>query len=207
MEEEALKKMETEAKLQADDLAASKKFMEDKDKERKDFQKTLDDKLSLSPDATDPFAKYQTELDALKVFYDESVLIAEELGIDVTSITQKYQDKKGEIIKAGEEAVAKDIQANAEKRAKEFNAEIDALSSAFQGFGQVFTAMSDLIGEEGEKSAVSKRRLLYFRLRSIQLVQYQALQSTLPPTQLNAVTFGAAGIAQFATGLAQILSI
>jgi hypothetical protein len=206
LEEEALKKMETEAKLQADDLAASKKFMEDKDKERKDFQKTLDDKLSLSPDATDPFAKYQTELDALKVFYDESVLIAEELGIDVTSITQKYQDKKGEIIKAGEEAVAKDIQANAEKRAKEFNAEIDALSSAFQGFGQVFTAMSDLIGEEGEKSASFQKALTLFQIAIDTASAISSLTKHSSANPANAVTFGAAGIAQFATGIAQIIT-
>jgi hypothetical protein len=205
MEDEALKKMETEAKLQADDLAASKKFMEDKDKERKDFQKTLDDKLSLSPDATDPFAKYQTELDALKVFYDESVLIAEELGIDVTSITQKYQDKKGEIIKAGEEAVAKDIQANAEKRAKEFNAEIDALSSAFQGFGQVFTAMSDLIGEEGEKSSSFQKALTLFQIGLDTASAISSLTKMSSANPANSVTFGAAGIAQFTTGLAQIL--
>jgi hypothetical protein len=207
-EADRLKKIEEENKLIADEVEYKKKAQAELDALDIEIeQEALDKKIAdqqAEAEAKEQvrvalLTDRQLEIEEVMAHYDALLAIAEEYGLDTTELRAKQAAEIAKIEKKGADETAKITQENAAKR-------LAATQSMFQGLGELAQAGAALFaGEAGKSSRIGK----VLTLAQIAFDTASAISSLTRNSEgnpANALTFGAAGIAQFATGLARILA-
>lgn len=141
----------------------------------------------------------QVEIDALTLQYALLLEAAAQYGIDVTALKEKQALEQSEIEKKYADKSLKEQQEAQQVR-------LQALQSTFQGFGDLVVASFDLIGGEGEKAAKFQKIATLAKIAFDTAAAISSLVAASSANPANAVTFGAAGIAQYVTGIARIIA-
>jgi hypothetical protein len=138
------------------------------------------------------------ELEELQAHFNDLMHLADEYGIDTADLKKKQAEEQAAIEKKYADETVKKEKETLDKR-------LAAQQAMFSALGNLATAAGDLFaGEAGRQSKVSKA----FTLAQIAIDTASAISSLTRNSEsnpANAVTFGAAGVAQFAAGLARIL--
>ena len=141
----------------------------------------------------------ELELQQLEEHYATLLAAAEEFGLDTTALKEAYAKQQADIEKGYAEKTAKELYDIQQAR-------LAALQSAFSAFGDFVTATFDLLGGEGEKAAAFQKVATLAKIAFDTAAAISSLVAFSESNPANAVTFGAAGIAQFVAGLARILA-
>lgn len=193
---------------------------EKKDKENKeaDLKKEMDYWAQVA-DERAKFLEDQASADAeIKEFNNEALL--SERDLELLGVEEQYQKLLGHVEKYGgdkaalTEAYRKRIQEINDKYDKEqkekddltLKERMEALEKAFVGFGNLAMATYDLLGKEGEKGAEFQKIATLAKIAFDTAAAITSLMAASEGNPLNLLTSGAAGIAQFAAGLARILT-
>lgn len=145
------------------------------------------------------FSEQELEIQVLQDHYARLLQIAEQYGLDTTKLKEAYAKKQSEIEKKYADKTAKEQQ-------ESMKARLSALQSSFQAFGDFTTAMFDLLGTEAEDSSAVQKVATLAKIAFDTAQAISSLMAAAEANPTNAVTFGAAGAAQFIAGLARILS-
>lgn len=141
----------------------------------------------------------QVELDALNLEYALLLEAAQRYGIDVAALKERQAIEQAEIEKKYADKALKE-QYDAQQ------ARLTALQSTFQSFGDLVVSTFDLIGGEGEKSANFQKVATLAKIAFDTAAAISSLVAASNANPANAVTFGAAGIAQYVSGIARIIA-
>ncbi|PHN06937.1 coiled-coil domain-containing protein [Flavilitoribacter nigricans] len=136
-------------------------------------------------------------LQELDAHYQDLIRLAEQYGLDTNDITEAYRVKR---LKTEQEFNKKEQQEIFQQQ----QARLAVLQETFTAFGNLASSAFDLlISKEGEHVAAQKiATLAQIALDTASAISSLTANSEANPT--NAVTFGAAGIAQFIAGIARI---
>lgn len=177
------------------------------EKNRKDFEAARDEHEAEK-------AAAQAEIDAatrevllseqeqtlfdLEEHYRKLTEQATKYGIDTSKITEAYEKEKADIVKEQADKALKTEQEAYAKRTQ-------LLANAFKGVGEVISATFDLLGDQaGENNKLQKAAALA-QIAFDTAAAISSLTRNSQANPANAFTGGLAGVAQFASGLAQIL--
>ena len=141
----------------------------------------------------------EAEIESLQNHYAVLLSLADQYGIDTASLRKKQEEEIAEINKkyADEEA----------QRQYETNqARLAALGSMFTEFGNLVSGTFDLLAGEGEKSAAFQKVATLAKIAFDTAAAISSLVAASEANPANALTFGAAGVAQYVSGLVRILS-
>lgn len=170
--------------------AAKREYLEGKTKAEAELKEFSDEAL---------FTEKQLEIQALEEHYATLLKLAEQYGIDTTSLKEAYAKKQADIEKKFADKTTAD-QVEAQK------ARLAALQSAFTAFGDVTTALFDFLDNQSEESAALQKVATLAKIAFDTAAAISSLVAASNANPANAVTFGAAGIAQYVSGIARILS-
>jgi tape measure domain-containing protein len=175
------KTAEHNAKLVKIEEEKKKKEREDKEKLRKDYEDELKDLNNLELKVGDDL---YTALDA---HYEKLIQQADQLGLSRYEITEKWEKKKAELENASRLA------------------QLSAYGDAFGKLGDVISKFTDDQAKQSRDWVILQRglSLAQIAIDTARAISSLVAASSANPT--NAVTFGAAGAAQFIAGIAQIL--
>lgn len=146
------------------------------------------------------------QLDQVNAHYAELISEADKYGIDITDLVTKYEAERKKITDEynKKEVDAKIKTADDIRKVNEQRTRNEI--SAFKSFGDAVTGFIDEIDKEGSKHAEFRKTLALFQIGVDTASAISSLVAAASANPTNAVTFGAAGIAQFAAGLVQILA-
>jgi len=145
------------------------------------------------------FTERELEIAMLQQHYDQLLTLASQYGINRTGLEEALRKKLAEVNeKYDKEGAKKQYEAN--------QARLKALGDSFSALGDVVAATGELFAEEAGKSATVSK---IFTLAKIAFDTASAISSLVAASSANptnAVTFGAAGIVQYAVGIVRILA-
>jgi uncharacterized protein YoxC len=139
------------------------------------------------------------ELETLQAHYDQLLFIAQKYGLDTTALKAKQAEDQAAIEKKYADKALTDQQEAQQAR-------LAGLQSMFTEFGNFVTATFDLLGGEGEKAATFQKVATLAKIAFDTAAAISSLVAASEANPTNAVTFGAAGIAQYVAGFARIIS-
>jgi myosin heavy subunit len=144
-------------------------------------------------------SELEMELLLLEQHYMNLLQAAEQYGIDSTALSDAYAKKRSDI-------ETKYAQKTADEEAAITSARLAALQSSLSAFADLTSATIDyLAGEEAESAEFQKVATLA-KIAFDTAAAISSLTAAANANPANAVTFGAAGVAQFVAGIAQIVS-
>ncbi len=145
------------------------------------------------------FSERELELQALTDHYANLLKIAEQYGIDTTTLKEAFAKKQAEVEKKYADKSAKD-------QAESLRARLSAMQSAFTAFGDLTMAVYDLLGEQSAEAAAVQKVFTLAKIAFDTAAAISSLVAAANANPANSTTFGAAGAAQFIAGLAQIIA-
>jgi len=141
----------------------------------------------------------EAEIEALNNHYLGLLSLADQYGLDTTALREKQAAELAAIDKKyADQTVAAQQEANQQR--------LQAYGQLFGEFANIATAGADLIGAEGEKSAEFQKIATLAKIAFDTAAAISSLTAASSANPANAVTFGGAGILQYAAGLARILT-
>jgi hypothetical protein len=149
--------------------------------------------------AENTMTELELELKALDDHYADLIKEAEAYGIDTTAITEKYVQKRNDIIKKGNQK-AKDDEANS------LQERLAATQAAYGAFSSLLSSSLELQSTLGAESADFQKVATLAKIAFDTAAAISSLTAASQANPANAVTFGAAGIAQYVAGITQIIS-
>lgn len=135
----------------------------------------------------------------LEEYYNNLTLLAQKNGIDTLDLEIAYRKQREKIL---QEFDKKEIDQLAKSQAER----AQLLQESYQAIGDVIQGVIDIAGTEGTKYANLQKGLTLAQIAIDTAAAIAALTRNSEANPANAVTFGAAGAIQFATGLARILT-
>jgi hypothetical protein len=139
------------------------------------------------------------ETEQLNNHYAHLLAMAEQYGLDTSAIKEQQSIELKALEKEYADQALQDQQQSQQAR-------LQALQASFSAFGDFVTASFELLGGEGEKAAKFQKlaTLAQIAFDTASAISSLVAASNANPT--NAVTFGAAGIAQYVSGFARIIA-
>jgi len=139
------------------------------------------------------------ETEQLNNHYAHLLAMAEQYGLDKSAIKEQQSIELKALEKEYADQALQDQQQSQQAR-------LQALQASFSAFGDFVTASFELLGGEGEKAAKFQKlaTLAQIAFDTASAISSLVAASNANPT--NAVTFGAAGIAQYVSGFARIIA-
>jgi hypothetical protein len=139
------------------------------------------------------------ETEQLNNHYAHLLAMAEQYGLDTSAIKEQQSIELKALEKEYADQALQDQQQSQQVR-------LQALQASFSAFGDFVTASFELLGGEGEKAAKFQKlaTLAQIAFDTASAISSLVAASNANPT--NAVTFGAAGIAQYVSGFARIIA-
>lgn len=208
------KRLEELAKSHIKEAEETKAFQEKMAAEKEAYEEKIKDiKLKNIQKSGTPEEIAQAELEVEQLAYQNAIDAADAYYKDDLSKKQEYIDAKQALEQAHALAIV-DINdkknkkiADSEKEAREKEeANFKARQQALAGFGDIFSALADIVGDEGEKGAKFAKALTLFQIAIDTASAISSLTKNSEGNPLNAPTSGIAGVIQFTTGLARILT-
>jgi len=145
------------------------------------------------------FSERELEIAAIQAHFEQLLTIASQYGIDRSGLEAGLRKKLAEVnAKYDKEGAQKAYEAN--------QARLKALGDSFSALGDVVAATGELFADQASKSATVSK---IFTLAKIAFDTASAISSLVAASSANptnAVTFGAAGIVQYAVGIVRILA-
>lgn len=135
----------------------------------------------------------------LEEHYNDLIALAQQNGIDTLDIEIAYRKKKKEITDKFDKEELDNLAKSQAERAK-------ILQDSFQAIGDVVGGVLNLIGTESSKFTGLQKVLTLAQIAIDTAAAIASLTRNSEANPANAITFGAAGAIQFATGLARILT-
>jgi TP901 family phage tail tape measure protein len=139
-------------------------------------------------------SEHELRIMEINAHYQELLDLADQFGLDKTQIELAH----AEALKNARAELA-------EAELEEERARWEARARMFSSFGQLAGAMLDFMGEAGQEQNAFQKGLVLAQIAMDTAAAISSLTAASQANPANAVTFGAAGVAQFVTGLAQIL--
>jgi len=200
--QKAIENAEKIAKAEAE--ARAKVLKEAFDKDNEERAKYLEEKAEAEAEiktfAQDALlSERELELAQLEEHYATLLAAAEKFGLDTTALKEAYAKQQADIEKGYADKTAKELYDIQQAR-------LAALQASFTAFGDFVTATLDLLGGEGEKAAAFQKIATLAKIAFDTAAAISSLVAFSESNPANAVTFGAAGVAQFVAGLARILA-
>lgn len=159
-----------------------KKELEDLAKGQEEYKKELVKLSDLNLKVGDDLYK------DLNTMYSNLLAMANKYGMDTVKLTEEYEKKKRELEKASNLA---------------------RITATGDALGQLGKALGDFTDQQGKQSrdwVILQRLLAGVQIATNTATAISSLVAASSANPTNAVTFGAAGLAQFVAGFAQILT-
>jgi hypothetical protein len=144
----------------------------------------------------------QKELQDLQYHYDALLAEAERYGVDSTNIVDEYGKKKAELDKKFAEEEKQTKLASIEKAKAERDAKITFANDIANGI----TAVGGMLIKDQKKLEQFNKASALVQIGIDTAKAISSLVAMSQANPLNAVTAGGAGIAQFASGIVQIIT-
>lgn len=145
------------------------------------------------------FDERQQAIFELETHYQQLLALASQYGLDTLDLEIAFRREK--------EKIDKDFDRKTlDETVKVQVAKLQALQANYQAFGELALSLGDLFGEEGKKSAAFQKALTLTQIALDTASAISSLTAASEANPANAFTFGAAGVAQFVTGLARIIA-
>lgn len=141
----------------------------------------------------------EVEIEALTEHYNRLLFLAEQYGADTSELKAQFAKEQADIEK-------KYATEAAQEQYEIQQARLAALQSAFTAFGDFVVATFDLLGGEGEKASAFQKIATLAKIAFDTAAAISSLVAASEANPANAFTFGAAGIAQYVTGIVRILT-
>lgn len=193
-EEQALAALEEQAKLDTEQILASQRFLEAREAERLAAQQEMQEFASGIL-----LSETEKTLEDLDLFYQELLAKAEEFGLQTADIQAAHAKKKEEIIS---EEANKELKTQYDVQ----QARHQALAADFEAVGGIITATFDTLAGESEAFAGFQKVATLAQIAFDTASAISSLIAASEANPTNAVTFGGAGIAQYAVGIIRILT-
>lgn len=142
---------------------------------------------------------HQLELEELEAHYQRLLMVADTYGVNTAELTRKHNEEKAAIEKEFQDKKAAD-------EAKMREAQYVALANEFSALGEITVGLFDAIGAETEDAAALQKVAALAKIAFDTASAISSLVAASNANPTNAVTFGGAGIAQYATGIVRILA-
>jgi hypothetical protein len=149
--------------------------------------------------AENTMTELELELKALDDHYAELIKEAEAYGIDTTAITEEYVRRRNNIIKKGNQQAKDDEATSLQQR-------LEATQAAFGAFSSLLSSSLELQSTLGAESSDFQKVATLAKIAFDTAAAISSLTAASQANPANAVTFGAAGIAQYVAGITQIVS-
>lgn len=141
----------------------------------------------------------EAEIELLRNHYAVLLSLADQYGLDTAALRKKQEEEIAAINKKyADEESQRQYEAN--------QARLAALGSMFTEFGNLATATFDLLAGEGERSAEFQKVATLAKIAFDTAAAISSLVAASEANPANALTFGAAGVAQYVSGIVRILS-
>jgi len=141
----------------------------------------------------------EAEIESLNLHYQYLLQIADRYGIDRTALEKQHREKLQTISdKYDKEGAQKAYDAN--------QARLKVLGDSFTALGDLVTATANVFADESEQSAAISKVATLAKIAFDTAAAISSLVASSEANPANAVTFGGAGIAQYAAGIIRILA-
>lgn len=147
----------------------------------------------------DLLTEREREIEELSQHYAGLLALAERYGIDVKKLKEKFEKEIKEI-----EDKYRDQKEKAEQEAQD--KKLDAINKNLTAYGQLIQAGFDFIEDESSRSIDFQKVAALAQIAIDTAKAISSLTAASAANPSNSFTFGAAGAAQFVSGLAQILA-
>jgi hypothetical protein len=193
-EEQRFKRIEAEVEAEKEEQerieAIQKEYAEKKAATELDI-------ATFNQEAT--MSELEKELLALEEHYMKLLAAAEQYGIDSAALSETYAKKRSDI-------ETKFAQKTADEESAITMARLAALQSSLSAFSDLTAASIDFLAGEEAESAEFQKVATLAKIAFDTASAISSLTAAAQANPANAVTFGAAGVAQFVAGIAQIVS-
>lgn len=162
--------------------------------EKLEAEKTINEQIA---EAT--LSDMQLEIDALDAHYARLLALAEQYGLDVTKLKDAQEKQLQEITDKYDKQEEQKLIASQQRRLR-------AQAQMFTELGNLVTSTLTLIGQEESEHAEFQKLITLAQIAFDTASAISSLTAASEANPTNAVTFGAAGAAQFIAGLTRILT-
>jgi len=170
-----------------------KKFAEKRDALQKKIEETV--RTATAEDTIE--GQRQLALERLRILYDDLIKAAQEYGLNVTALQAA---QRAEVERINKEFDARELAAmKALQKSK-----LQAFQQSFSELSGAFSALYDELAEEESDFILLQKAATLAQIAVDTASAISSLVAVSESNPANAVTFGAAGIAQFAAGIIRI---
>lgn len=193
--DELAKSAKTQAEVEAKRQAEIAKAIKDNENTQLQRQEEFEEQMRLLK-MTDT----QREIDAIQTKYFELIALAEQYGMD----TKALEEKRAAEIKAVNDKVAADEKAKSLAKIEQAKNERDAKISMVSDYANALGNLATLVTNDQKKLEKINKASALVQIGIDTAKAISALVAASQANPFNGLSGGAAGIAQFASGILQI---